>query len=416
MKNEELMRLYSYSKFEILTQICYNVQTMNIWRGNLKLKLTAIISGVFIVLFPQIGFATLESDLQQKKDQLDDAQNAARNKANEAKNLTTQINNLDSDIKSTDSKLEQTKSKITQTQSEIDQLSGEVEIKKKELAELKKKINVLIVELYRFSSRSSLEALFLSDNLSDTANEEDYVAAVQMQVKVIYGQVDSIKNGLEEQKSQQEAKKAELDQLKSQQDAYIQGASYQKTQKDKLLGMTVEQQKEYEQEAVKAAAEVARVEEQIRISIASRKANSDGTYGSGPRVGQRVSKGDFVGIQGSTGFSTGDHVHFEVDTVRPMVGYTNPHDYVNNGIMDWPLRSFRITQDYWEFWSASAYPSTGGYHMGIDIAGPSGSPVFAPADGMVVLDECPSGCNRGYGHAWAMKVDNGPYVLLGHLR
>lgn len=225
------------------------------------------------VFFPSLTYATLESDLQQKKDQLDDAQSAVQNKANEAKSLTTQINNLDSDIKSTDSKIEETSSRINQTQGEIEQLSGEVDTKKKELDALKKKINVLIVELYRFSSRSSLETLFLSENLSDTANEEDYVAAVQMQVKVIYGQVDSVKKDLEEQKSQQEAKKAELDQLKKDQEDYRASSQYQMGQKNQLLDMTEEQKADYEKQVQKLKSEITRISAQI---YAERQARLNG--------------------------------------------------------------------------------------------------------------------------------------------
>ena len=239
-------------------------------------KLENLISALLlalVVLFPTFGFASLESDLQKKKEELDSAQSAAQNKGKEVKNLSTQINNLDSDIKSTESKLQQTGDRIGQTQAEIDQLSGEIDVKKKELSELKKKLNVLIIELYRFSSRSSLETLLLNDSLSESANEEDYVSAVQMQVKVIFGQVDGAKTDLEKQKSDQEAKKAELDQLKKDQEDYRASSQYQMTQKNQLLGMTVEQKAAYEEQAQKLKSEITRISAQI---YAERQARLNG--------------------------------------------------------------------------------------------------------------------------------------------
>jgi murein DD-endopeptidase MepM/ murein hydrolase activator NlpD len=49
--------------------------------------------------------------------------------------------------------------------------------------------------------------------------------------------------------------------------------------------------------------------------------------------------------------------------------------------------------------------------MGVDLAGPYGEPVLAPADGTVILNKW----YGGYGNAWAEQLDNGLVVLLGHM-
>ena len=254
---------------------------MNIWRGNLKFKLAVIGAGVFVILFPQIGMASLESDLQAKKDQLNSAQSAAQNKAKEATALSTQINNLNSDIQSTDQKIQQTQGQIGDVQGQIDKLSSDIDIKKAELAELKVQLNTLIVELYRFSSRSQLEYLFSNNKLSETANEQDYVSAVQIQVTSLFDQVSDITNSLQTQKSDQEAKKAELDQLRKQQEDYQASSQYQVGQKNKLLGMTVEQKAAYEAQATKLKSEITQISAQIYAARAARSSGGRETLSGG---------------------------------------------------------------------------------------------------------------------------------------
>lgn len=55
------------------------------------------------------------------------------------------------------------------------------------------------------------------------------------------------------------------------------------------------------------------------------------------KVGQNVKKGDVLGYMGTTGNSTGNHVHFEV---RINGNTVNPYDYVFNG------KTINTTSDY----------------------------------------------------------------------
>lgn len=45
-------------------------------------------------------------------------------------------------------------------------------------------------------------------------------------------------------------------------------------------------------------------------------------------IGSSVKEGEIVGLQGSTGVSTGNHLHFEVSTAG---GFLNPVDYMRGG-------------------------------------------------------------------------------------
>jgi surface antigen/uncharacterized coiled-coil protein SlyX len=224
---------------------------------------------ILMVVAMSFSFSSADtlSDLQKQKNQkmqdLQNAQAAAANKAQQAKALSAQINNLDNDIKNTEGKIASTSQQIDEVSKQIDQTTQDINQKNDELAKLKKKLNSSLVEIYRFSARSDWELLFGSDTIGGSSNQEKYVEAIETQVKSLYNQVRLVKEDLEKDKADQESKKAELDSLKAQQEAYKKGAEYQKTQKDQLLGMTIQQQQSYEEQAQKISQEVAQLSNEI---------------------------------------------------------------------------------------------------------------------------------------------------------
>lgn len=224
--------------------------------------LTVLLTGIYSPVFA----ADLNSLLKQKDQlaqQLQQAQDAAANKAKEVSSLSTQVSSLSKDIQTTESKILETSEQIGTAQKSIEQLSTDIDQKNKELDRLKQQLNNAVVEIYRSSSRSDLELLFQSDSLGESVKQQQYLEAIQGQVSVIYSKVRAIKKSMEDQKSSQEAKKAELDQLKSNQESYKTSVEYQKSQKDKILNMSVAQKAQYEQNAEKLKAEITKISSAI---------------------------------------------------------------------------------------------------------------------------------------------------------
>ena len=195
------------------------------------------------------AFASTLDDLYKQKDQLQKEQqkyqSAAGNKEKEAKTIAAQITQLESDIQKTEAEIQNTSTQITDVTARLDQLNKDIEVKNAELVVLKQKLNSAIVEIYRSSSRSDWELLFGFNSLSDAINQTKYVESVEAQAKSYHDQTLKVKNELDAQKSEAEKKKAELDSLKNQQESYKKSAESQRSYKDRLLGMTVEQQKQY---------------------------------------------------------------------------------------------------------------------------------------------------------------------------
>lgn len=358
---------------------------------------------------------TSVTDLQKKKEAAEAkakkaAEEAAKQKALADKAAET-VKEVSGQIDQLQNRISDTQSTIVTTNSQVDQQGQQIAGMESDLSHIQDQQDALVRQLYVMSVSMPDDLTILSNrSISERERERAQFIALKKTVSLLYSRTNEAKMQVEEQRAQLTKKSQELELLRTQQTEQKRGLAYYKSAQADLQQNAISASERLNNEAEAQRVEAAKIENQITAQLAALKANSQGYFGTGPGVGTRVKRGDYVGIQGSTGNSTGDHVHFEVDMKGPAQSHVDPRPYVTNGTLSWPLKSFRETQGYGITSFSSHYSS--GFHMGIDIAGPSGSPVFAPADGVVVLNSW----FGGYGNAWCMRTDSGVYVLLGHLR
>lgn len=318
------------------------------------------------------------------------------------KDLSTQISSVSQNIQQTSSDIASTSSAISQKDQQIAELTSE-------LTRLEDQQGVLLRQMYimRASMPDSL-VIFSDQPVSDREKEQAQFAALKKSVSALYLKTTAAKQDIELARSDLVNQNQRLSNLKDQQTAQKDGlASYQQTQAQ--LKVNAEQAlKDIQAQLLKIYQGEASAQKAIDAAVAAGLKGQ----GVGPGVGSRVSEGDFVGIESSTGFSTGCHVHEEVRVNNVPV---NPQPYINNGTIRWALSDgFTITQPFGH--TSFSYVYVNGIHPGIDIAKPCGAPVYAPGDGTVIVNSCPDGCGSGYGHLWAERMDNGLVVMTGHLR
>ncbi len=320
--------------------------------------------------------------------------------------LTSEIQYMNTQIALTALKIQQTEDKIETTKKEIDILDSRIEGLDTSLNYLSKLLVERIVDGYKKRSISLLSILFDSNNADELIGKIKYMKTAQDNNQKVIVQVQEAKLNFEEQKKLREEKKIELDSLKNILDNQRASLNNQKGAKQKLLEITKNDERIYQQLLEQARAEYAAIQGIIAGG------------GSETQV-RHVTKGETIAyvVQGASCNSSGGHLHFIVQdngsVVNPF-GYLKSVDYRNcsgsscgsgdgdpfnpYGNWDWPLNpTIELEQGYGSTWGVrnTWVGRIYSFHNGIDINGSSNS-IVAVADGTLYRGGYSVGCTLSY--------------------
>jgi murein DD-endopeptidase MepM/ murein hydrolase activator NlpD len=283
--------------------------------------------------------------------------------------LKNEILIYDKQIASTELQIQAKQTQIEDTDLQIEALKQQIAQKNNDIAENRKILSELIVQLNEYDNDYTLKTTLGSNNLSEFLNQVQYTQSYQDKIYQLVQKIKDLKAKLEANQKELEVQLANLKELQKQLQITQDALAAQRKQKQTMLTQTKGLESNYQKLLASSKKEEANLQKEVQDLDNQIRA----------KLGKRTIS-------------------------------------ASKGVLAWPVDGI-LTQGY----GNTGFTSLGySSHNGIDVAGPAGSPVYAAADGVVLYTD---NSDASYGNWVAIKHDistkNGTskiITLYGHFR
>lgn len=356
---------------------------------NIVKKIVTLILILILLLGTNMSYAVSQSELNSQKQENNEKITETEKKKEEVQEIKDetikQVQELDNQIDEYQSQISSLNTQISEANAKIEDATNKLNQAEEDYKEQQKMLEERIVALYEAGDTTYLDVLLSSESVTDFISSYYIISEIAECDLELLDEIEKQKTEIENAKKELESSKNELTEAKKSKEEVSSQLQTSKNEKDSYVSQLSEQEQQLQAQideikkdnvAIDAQIQAYQAELQRKLEEQKRKEEEAKKQNSGTSTNTGTGSSSSSGQTSSSGF------------IYPV-----------------PSAYSRITTGW--------YYSDGRVHGAVDFGsgGISGQPVYAVADGIVVLT---AALTTSYGNYVIIMHYNGLYTLYAH--
>lgn len=353
------------------------------------------------------SFAQSINEMESKKNRaiqsVDDLRNNIDSLESEKNQLTEEVVDLDAKIAELEKQIAELEAQISALEVDIEKTEKEIEELENKITKNQKEFEERVSVMYMNSQVGYLDIIFSSEDVDDLLSKASTMKFITQYDKDVINDLKDNKLLIDAKKDELKGKKTALEVTRASLNDKNAELYESKAQKLALITEKSGQQEQNFEEIAKLEGEIQELENSISrekqaIAERERKAREEAIRKAN-EARARAKKAQY------SGRSSVSSTTYQAPATSYKSSYTGN---LGSGMLGWPVPSSRRISSGYGYRSISIHS---GFHTGIDIPSPMGTPAVAAESGTVIF----AGYSGSYGNLMKVQHSNGVVTYYAHL-
>lgn len=342
----------------------------------------------------------MESQKNKAIQSVDDLRNNIDSLESEKKQLNNEVVDLDAKIAELEKQIAELEKQIAELEADIEKTEKEIEELENKITENQKEFEERVSVMYMNSQVGYFDIIFSSKDIDDLLSKASTMKFITQYDKDIINDLKDNKLLIDAKKDELNGKKTALEVTKTSLDDKNAELYESKAQKLALITEKSGQQEQNFEEIAKLEGEIQQLEQSISKEKQAqaereRRAREEALRKANEAKAKKAQYANKSSVSSTTAYSAPSYEN----------SYTGN---LGSGMLGWPVPGARRISSGYGYRSISIHS---GFHTGIDIPSPMGTPAVAAESGTVIF----AGYSGSYGNLMKVQHSNGIVTYYAHL-
>ena len=342
----------------------------------------------------------MESQKNKAIQSVDDLRNNIDSLESEKKQLNNEVVDLDAKIAELEKQIAELEKQIAELEADIEKTEKEIEELENKITENQKEFEERVSVMYMNSQVGYFDIIFSSKDIDDLLSKASTMKFITQYDKDIINDLKDNKLLIDAKKDELNGKKTALEVTKTSLDDKNAELYESKAQKLALITEKSGQQEQNFEEISKLEGEIQQLEQSISKEKQAqaereRRAREEALRKANEAKAKKAKYANKSSVSSTTAYSAPSYEN----------SYTGN---LGSGMLGWPVPGARRISSGYGYRSISIHS---GFHTGIDIPSPMGTPAVAAESGTVIF----AGYSGSYGNLMKVQHSNGIVTYYAHL-